>query len=66
MTRKEAARLRLCMICGRPDARLIRLIPDGRNVRACDACLRFDEYWTSFEDREPMPSEAQSTAEEAV
>lgn len=56
MTRAEAARLRLCMICGAPGALLIRL-PDARNVRACDRCLRRDEYWTEFEVREPLPSE---------
>ena len=57
MTKKEAARLRLCMICGTPDARLIRLLPEHRNVRACDRCLSLDEYWTTWEDRDPLPSE---------
>lgn len=51
----EANRLRLCLICGAPDARCLRL-PDGRDVRACDDCLR-DGVWTSYEERPPLPCE---------
>jgi hypothetical protein len=55
-TWREANLLRLCLLCGEPDAHLLRL-PDGRNVRACDECLRTEQSWTSYETREPLPCE---------
>lgn len=54
---REAGIRRLCMICGTPGALLIRLVDDGRNVRACEDCLSRDEYWTRYEIREPLPIE---------
>lgn len=39
VTKREASRRRLCLICGAPGANLLKL-GDGRLVRACDECLR--------------------------
>lgn len=64
MTKGEASAMRLCMICGNPDALLIRL-PDGRSVRGCEVCLRGSNDWISWELREPIGREAEYEIEEA-
>lgn len=57
MTWKEANFLRVCLICGKSGAHLLKL-PDGRNVRACDECLDAgDNPWTNYEIRDPLPCE---------
>ena len=62
MTREpwaSANRRRACLVCGASGATLLRC-PDGRNVRACDRCIRSDmtrEAWAGAEPREPLPSE---------
>ena len=56
-TWKQANREHRCLVCGTPEARLLRL-PDGRNVRACDECLRGTaEPWLCGAEREPLPCE---------
>jgi hypothetical protein len=59
-TIRDANRLRLCLCCGRPDARLLRL-RDGRNVRSCDRCLSSCEgcrAWASGAvERKPLACE---------
>lgn len=59
MTIGEANRSRVCLCCGQPDANLLRL-RDGRNVRACDECLRCPtgDYWRNGAvERDPLPCE---------
>lgn len=54
----SASRARLCLVCGVPDARLLRH-PDGRYLRACDACLRspLGSDWAGSVEREPLECE---------
>lgn len=55
----SANRRRACLVCGTSGAALLSL-PDGRNIRACDRCIRSDmarEAWAGAEPRDPLPSE---------
>ena len=53
----QANRERRCLICGEPQANLLRLA-DGRNVRACDRCLRSTPEWINGStEREPLACE---------
>lgn len=56
----EANRIRACLCCGQAGANLLRL-RDGRNVRACDECLRGSvSCWLNGAiKRDPLPCEVQ-------
>jgi len=61
MTTGDANARRLCLCCGRPGARLLRL-RDGRAIRSCDVCLRNCDgcrAWVSgATDRKPIGRES--------
>ena len=58
---KESNRRRLCLCCGKPDARLLRT-RDGRAIRVCHACEMGCEFCrvncADATEREPINSEA--------
>lgn len=63
MTNAEANRIRACLVCGKPNAVLLRL-RDGRNVRACEPCLRNgSRVWLNGStERDPLPCELEKSS----
>jgi len=58
ITVAQANRERRCLVCGVPNARLLRH-PDGRYLRACVPCLNspLSGDWSRSEERDPLPCE---------
>lgn len=63
MTIGEANEIRACLCCGQAGAQLLRL-RDGRNVRACDACLRgsVSGWRNGATERDPLPCELEKSS----
>ena len=66
MTQREAARVRACLDCGSPGARLWTTTKGenpGRLLRVCDACCSaHDWYRFGLIEREPTVAETPETA----